>query len=189
MKIVALLGSPRPQGNSALMAQAFLEAAREQVAQTEAYLLNQMKIKGCQGCGKCKSESEACVVEDDLTPVYESIRGADVLVLASPVYFGDLSGQLKCFFDRTYAFANPDFTSRLAPGKISVMLLAQHAPQEMFDDIHPRYERWLKMFGFGENHLVRAVGVHEAGAVQDQPGVLEEARNLARQLVGQGGGR
>ena len=185
MKIVAVLGSPRPNGNSALMAQAFLETAREQGADTEVYLLNQMDIKGCQGCGQCKSESEVCVVEDDLTPVYDAVRGADILVMASPVYFGDLSAQLKCFWDRTYAFVNPDFSSRLAPGKKSVMLLSQGAAaEEMFNDIHPRYERWLKMFGFAENYVVRAVGVQGAGEVKDKPEVLNQARNLARQLVG-----
>ena len=51
MKIVAVLGSPRPKGNSALMAEAFLAAAQERGAGTEVYLLNQMNIKGCQGCG------------------------------------------------------------------------------------------------------------------------------------------
>src|SRR3974377_1322630 len=76
MKIVAVLGSPRPKGNSVLMAEAFLEVARERGADTEVYLLNQMHIKGCQGCAKCKTESQVCVVEDDLTPVYGAIRGA-----------------------------------------------------------------------------------------------------------------
>jgi multimeric flavodoxin WrbA len=184
MKIIAVLGSPRPKGNSALMAEAFLEVARELGAETGEYLLNQMNIKGCQGCGQCKTKSEVCVVEDDLTPVYDAIRGADLLVMASPVYFGDLSAQLKCFWDRTYAFANPDFTSRLAPGKKSVMLLAQGAPgEEMFNDIHPRYERWLKMFGFDDNYLVRALGVQAAGEVKNQPAPLEKARELARRLV------
>jgi multimeric flavodoxin WrbA len=189
MKIVAILGSPRPKGNSALLAEAFLTAARERGAETSVYLLNQMTIKGCQGCGKCKKESEICVVEDDLTPVYEAVRGADLLVLASPVYFGDLSSQLKCFWDRTYAWFNPDFSPRLAPGKSSVMLLAQGAgAEEMYSDIHPRYERWLKMFGFGENFVVRAVGVRDAGAVKDRPEPLERARKLAQDLVGQGEG-
>ncbi|MGQ9689268.1 MAG: flavodoxin family protein [Desulfobaccales bacterium] len=184
MKIVAVLGSPRPNGNSALLAKAFLEVARERGADIEVYRLNQMNIKGCQGCGKCKTDSEVCVVEDDLAPVYDAVRQADLLVLASPVYFGDLSGQLKCFWDRTYAFANPDFSSRLAPGKKTVMLLAQGAPaEEMFNDIHPRYERWLKMFGFVENHLVRAVGVQGAGEVKNQPETLAQARELARRLV------
>lgn len=185
MKIVAVLGSPRPKGNSALMAEAFLDVARERGAAVEVYLLNQMNIKGCQGCGQCKTKSEVCVVEDDLTPVYDAVRGADLLVMASPVYFGDLSAQLKCFWDRTYAFAHPDFTSRLAPGKKSVMFLAQGAPgEDMFNDIHPRYERWLKMFGFDENFVVRAVGVQGAGEVKDKAEPLEQARELARKLVG-----
>jgi multimeric flavodoxin WrbA len=184
MKIVAVLGSPRPKGNSALMTEAFLNTARQQGADTEVYLLNQMNTKGCQGCGKCKTESEICVVEDDLKSVYESIRGADILVLASPVYFGDLSAQMKCLWDRTYAWFNPDFSTRLAPGKKSVMFLAQANPAEnMFDDIYPRYERWLKMFGFTDNYLVRAVGVRDAGKVNDNPAVLEQARELARTLV------
>ncbi len=185
MKIVAVLGSPRPKGNSALMAEAFLEVARERGADIEVYRLNQMDIKGCQGCGQCKAASEICVVEDDLTPVYESIRGADLLVLASPVYFGDLSAQMKCFWDRTYAWFNPDFTSRLAPGKKSVIFLAQGNPsEEMFNDIHSRYESWLKMYGFTDNLVVRAVGVREAGAVQDRPEPLEQAKKLVQQLVG-----
>ncbi len=185
MKIVAVLGSPRPKGNSALMAEAFLTAARQQGVDAEVFLLNQMNIHGCQGCGKCKTDSEICVVDDDLKRVYDAIRGADILVLASPVYFGDLSAQLKSFWDRTYSFINPDFSTRLAPGKKSVMFLAQANPsQDMFDDIHPRYERWLKMFGFTDNYLVRAVGVKDTGAVQDQPETLAQAKKLAEQLAG-----
>jgi multimeric flavodoxin WrbA len=185
MKIVAVLGSPRPKGNSALMAEAFLTTARERGADTEVYLLNQMNIKGCQGCGKCKTDSEICVVEDDLRQVFDSMRGADIVVLASPVYFGDLTAQMKSFWDRTYAFINPDFSTRLAPGKKSVMFLAQANPDEgMFDDIFHRYERWLKMFGFTDNYLIRAVGVRDAGEVKNQPEVLEQAKKLAEQLVG-----
>ena len=185
MKIVAVLGSPRPKGNSALMAEAFLTTARERGADTEVYLLNQMNIKGCQGCGKCKTDSEICVVEDDLKPVYESIRGADIVVIASPVYFGDLSGQLKCFWDRTYSFINPDFSTRLASGKKFVILLAQANPNEdMFEDIYPRYERWLKMFGFSGSYLVRALGVRDAGEVKNKPATLEQAKKLAQELVG-----
>jgi multimeric flavodoxin WrbA len=185
MKIVAVLGSPRPKGNSALMTEAFLTAARERGADTEVYLLNQMNLKGCQGCGKCKTDSEICVVEDDLTKVYDSIRGADIVVLSSPVYFGDITAQLKCFWDRTYSFIDPDFSTRLAPGKKSVMILAQANPSEdMFNDIYPRYERWLKMFGFTDNFLVRAVGVRDAGEVKNKPEILEQAKKLAQQLVG-----
>jgi multimeric flavodoxin WrbA len=185
MKIVAVLGSPRPNSNSAAIAQKLLATANQLGAATEVYELNKMDFKGCQGCGSCKTKTDCCVIEDDLTPVFDSIKTADVLVMASPVYFGDLSGQLKCFFDRTYSYANPDFSSRLAPGKKSVLILSQGAPvEDMFNDIHPRYERWLKMFGFEPNYLIRAIGVQGPGEVEDQPEVLAQAEEVARKLVG-----
>ena len=104
MKIVAVLGSPRPQGNRASLARQFLAAARELGAEVQEYPLNQLDFQGCQGCRTCKTKSEACVLEDDLAEVLAAIKGADLLVLASPVYFGDIIGQMKCFFDRTYSF-------------------------------------------------------------------------------------
>ena len=113
MKIVAVLGSPRPQGNSNTLARAFLQAAGDRGAEVTEYLLNQMDFQGCQGCGGCKTKSQTCILEDDLTPVLQAVKEADLLVLASPVYFGDLSGQMKCFFDRTYSFFNPDFSCRM----------------------------------------------------------------------------
>ena len=68
-----------------------------------------MNFKGCQGCGACKAEKEKCVVQDDLTQVLEAVRETDVLVLASPVYFADVTAQMKAFVDRTYSFLKPDF--------------------------------------------------------------------------------
>ena len=184
MQIVAVLGSPRAQGNSSTLARAFLQAAREQGAETREYLLNQMDFQGCQGCRGCKTKSETCILEDDLTLVLSAVKDADVLVLASPVYFGDLSGQLKCFFDRTYSCINPDFSSRVPPGKQAVMVLVQANPDPaQFEDIFPRYERWLKLYGYDPVRLLRAVGVRDAGDIQAQAAVMAQAAALARELV------
>jgi multimeric flavodoxin WrbA len=186
MKIVAVLGSPRPQGNSNTLARAFLQAAAQQGAEVTEYLLNQMDFQGCQGCGACKTKRDTCILEDALTPVLEAVRDAAVLVLASPVYFGDLSGQLKCFFDRTYSYFNPDFSCRMPPGKQVVMVLTQGNPQETeFADIFPRYQRWFDWFGFGSRHLLRAVGVRDPGEVASQAGTMAAASALARELVAQ----
>jgi multimeric flavodoxin WrbA len=185
MKIVAVLGSPRPQGNSSTLSRAFLQAAGERGAEITEYLLNQMNFKGCQGCGACKTKCETCILEDDLTPVLQAVRDADVLVLASPVYFGDLSGQLKCFFDRTYSCINPDFSCRLPSGKAAVMVLTQANPDpENFNDIFPRYERWLKLNGCDPIRLLRVTGVREPGEIASQAAVLDSAAALARALVG-----
>ena len=169
MKIVAVLGSPRPQGNSAGLARSLLAAAQEQGAEVQEFSLNKMNYRGCQGCLTCKTKSDACVLEDDLAEVLAAIKSADVLVLASPVYFGDLSGQMKCFFDRTYSLINPDFSSRVPAGKKAVLVLVQANPDPaQFDDLFPRYERWLKLYGFDPVYLLRAVGVKEAGAIAGQ---------------------
>lgn len=185
MKIVAVLGSPRPQGNSSTLARAFLEAARERGAETQEFLLNQMDFKGCQACMACKTKSETCCLDDDLAQVLEALGKADILVLASPVYFGDLSSQMKAFFDRTYCCINPDFSCRLPAGKKAVMILTQANPDPaQFEDIFPRYERWLKLYGCDPIRLLRAVGVKEAGEVAQQAAIMDRAAALARELVG-----
>ena len=170
MKIIALLGSPRPEGNSAVLAKAFLDACQSRGAAVETHLLNKMQYKGCQACMSCKTKTEACILEDDMTPVYEAIRQADILVIASPVYFGDFSGQLKIAFDRFYAYLDANFGSRLPAGKQAVFILTQGMPEEeQFKDIFPRYETFMKWLSFDRNHLIRACGLQEPGAVKDRP--------------------
>lgn len=184
MKIAAVLGSPRPQGNSSTLAHKFLETARELGAEVRVYPLNLMNFQGCQGCGACKANMETCVQEDDLAPVLEAVKEADVLVMASPVYFGDLSGQLKCFFDRTYSYLSPDFSSRVPGGKKAVMILVQANPDEtQFADIFPRYRRWLTWFGYAPVYLLRAVGVKNPGDIRQQTAILDQAASLAREIM------
>ena len=183
MKIVAVLGSPRPQGNSSTLARAFLKAAGERGAEITEYFLNQMDFKGCQGCGTCKTKSQTCILEDDLTPVLQAVRDADLLVLASPVYFGDLSGQMKCFFDRTYSYANPDFSIRIPPGKTAVMVLTQANPDPaQFATSSPATNAGSR-YSAAPRHLLRAVGVGAPGDIASQAATLESAAALARELV------
>jgi hypothetical protein len=143
-----------------------------------------MDFQGCQGCMGCKTKSEACILEDDLAAALAAVKAAEVLVLASPVYFGDLSGQLKCFFDRMYSYIDAAFSSRLPAGKTAVMVLVQAQPDEnQFDDIFPRYRRWLAFFGYDPVFLLRAVGVKDPGDINRQAPALEEAASLARKIM------
>lgn len=133
MNIVALYGSPRKKGNSASLASRFLEKAEELGAGTRSFYLNTMNIKGCQACMGCKTKKDHCIVKDDLADVLEAVRETDVLVLATPIYFGDVSAQLKMFIDRTYSYLVPDFLnspepSRLKPGKDWCSSRPRHSP-------------------------------------------------------------
>ena len=189
--LVCLLGSPRPRGNSAVMAQTLCEAAAAAGAQVTTFALNSLTYRGCQGCLACKKEAEACVLSDGLTPVLAAVRACDVLVLATPVYFGEVTSQLKGFIDRTFAYLKPNYPhlprgerSRLAPGKTLVFVIAQgHPRQDLFTDIYPRYQYLLNWQGFTHSHLLRACAIYDQGAVAARPEVLAEARALGRELA------
>ncbi|MES9997642.1 NAD(P)H-dependent oxidoreductase [Desulfovibrio aminophilus] len=190
MNILCLHGSPRKKGNSADMARIFLDTAREAGAEVESVHLNGLEAKGCQACFACKGASEVCVLEDGLTPVLESARACDVLVLATPVYFGEVSAQLKTFIDRTFSFLTPEYArdkehrSRLSPGKTLVFLIAQGHPREdLFADIFPRYQFFFNWLGFTKSHVVRACGVYHPGDVQARPDLVKELAALGQRIV------
>lgn len=189
MKISCLVGSPRPHSNSAAIAARFTETAASLGAQIDTIVLNQLTYRGCQGCMACKTHSEKCVVQDDLAEVLESLKAADVVVLALPVYCSDVPGQVKCFIDRTYAYMPPNFMqgapSRVPPGKKLVYIVTQGAPvEEMFADVAKRYPEFLKRsMAFGDTYVIRGVGVGGGGAVGVPDQFLQQAEELARVIV------
>ena len=73
MKILCVLGSPRPNGNSATIAKRFIETAKKLGADVQTFELNKMTYRGCQACGSCKTKTEKCATKDDLTAVLDAI--------------------------------------------------------------------------------------------------------------------
>ena len=191
-KIVCLLGSPRPKGNSAVMARAVCQAAEAAGADVRTFALNTLSYRGCQGCLACKEEgSEGCVLDDGLTGVLTAVRGCDVLLLATPVYFGEVTAQLKGFIDRTFSFLVPGYAhaprgqrSRLAPGKTLCFVIAQGHPREdLFTDIFPRYAYLLDWQGFNQSRLLRACAIYKLGDAAARESLMDEARALGRGLA------
>lgn len=187
MKIATLLGSPRMDGNSASIAIRFTEKARKLGAEAEVFELNRLSYRGCQGCYACKKALDHCVLKDDLTEVLNSVRQADVVFLASPVYYGDVSAQLKGFIDRTYSYLKPDYItnpepSRLAPKKLFFALTQGHPDEALFADIYPRYSAFLKWMGFEETTLIRACGIGPASIDEVPEQILLEVDAAAVRL-------
>lgn len=184
MKIAAVLGSPRPKSNSSSLAAKILETAAAGGAQTKTFTLNKLSYKGCQACEACKTKSDHCVLNDDLTAVLEAIKEADAVVFATPNYFGEVSGQFKSFFDRTYSLLNPDFTSRLSKGKSSVLIMAQGQTNlNLYSDVFSRYEAWLKRYGFTRNYSLRMNGPRPANSVSQRTDLLTEAEKIAGRIL------
>jgi len=103
MKVVAFFGSPRIHGNTDLLLEETLKPVRAAGHEVVEFRLNFMNIKPCQNCGGCE-KSGVCIVPDAMTEVYDAIRTADRVILASPIFFFGLSGQTKIMIDRCQSF-------------------------------------------------------------------------------------
>ena len=189
MNVLCVLGSPRRNGNSAIIAQRFLKAAKDRGATTQSYILNEINYKPCQACYACKTKLDHCALEDDLTPVLNALVECDVVVVATPVYFGDISAQTKAFIDRTFSFAKPDFLNRpdpvrLTPGKKMLWIITQESPEEYYSDIFKRYGGLFETFAGFDTHLIRGTGVEAPGEVMHQDEVMVQAQEMAKKLLG-----
>ncbi len=184
MKITHISGSPRKKSNSRNIAEQFIYKAVEKGAESTSYILNDMDIKGCQGCYACKKGKEMCILKDDITPVLSEIYETDILLISTPVYFYDLPGQLKCFVDRMYSFAKEDWQtnpapSRLPSGKKVVFVQTQGAGEGLHDEIFGKYDAIFKMFaGFEECFVIR--GYNNADEIHEYK---QEAESLAYKLM------
>ena len=101
--VLVLASSARRHGNSDRLADEFIRGAREAGHQVEKIYLKDRKINGCLGCGACQRNGGSCVQKDDMSDIYEKWLAADVVVLASPVYFYTWTSQMKAVLDRTFA--------------------------------------------------------------------------------------
>jgi multimeric flavodoxin WrbA len=136
----------------------------------------------------CKTKLDRCALEDDLTGVLEAVRESDILVLASPVYYWEVSAQMKAFLDRTFSFFVPDFISnlqksRLEPGKKLVFILTQNNPDKnSFANIFPKFDHFFRAYGFTDTRLIRAFGVGAPGEVESHQEVMDLAVKTAEEL-------
>ena len=108
MNIVVLNGSPRANGNTAKMTAAFRGAAVDAGHTVNEFYVCRMNIKGCLACEYCHGKGNGeCVQKDDMQQIYAALKDADMLILAAPIYYHGISGQLKCAIDRFYSALYP----------------------------------------------------------------------------------
>ena len=142
MKVIAINGSPRKKWNTATLLEKSLEGAASQGAETELIHLYDYDFKGCISCFACKTKDGKsygeCAVEDDMTPVYERIKEVDALILGSPIYFGDVSGEMRSFIERLlFQYLVYTFPPKsLFPKKINVgWIYTMNVPEEFIQQV------------------------------------------------------
>lgn len=178
-KIIILNGSPRKNGNTAGLTEAFRKGAESNGNTVTEFFLDSMNIHGCKGCfGGGKNPESPCVQKDDMDKIYSVYREADIVVLASPLYYWGISGQLKCAFDRLFAVAECDPNYR-NPQKESVLVMA--AEGNGFEETLFWYDNLEKHIGWKNIGKVLCSGVMSVGDIKDNP-KLVEAYNLGASL-------
>ena len=108
MMVVGICGSPRKGGNSEFLLNEALAVAGERGFETEKLLLSELKADYCSDCGDC-SKGRPCPKEDDMKAILSALESADGIIVASPVYFGGMTAQLKAVLDRTIPLRRQNF--------------------------------------------------------------------------------
>lgn len=101
--VLGIVGSPRAKSNTGALLERVLAGAAAAGAQTELVVLRKLNYESCRHCGGC-DKTGRCVVEDDILELHANLRGAQHLVLASPIHFSGVSGEMKAMMDRAQAF-------------------------------------------------------------------------------------
>ena len=173
MNILILSGSPRKGGNTELLVEAFVKGA-SQKHHVEVVSVHDYKVNPCMGCNACfKSESNSCVQKDDMPLIYEKMAVADMLVIASPVYFYGLSAQLKAVIDR---FHNP-IRDTYHIKKTALLLVGAASLPELFDSILAQYRLCLNFFKLEDVGRVLVRGVKDKGDIQNTE-AIQKANEL-----------
>ncbi len=143
MKIVAIVGSPRKNGNTEILSAHALKAIAEEGIETEIISLAGKDIKPCNACMACMKE-EKCPIKDDLFPIYIKMKEADGIILASPVYFGSATALIKGLMERTgyIARSNGDPFKGKVGGALAV---ARRAGQNF---TFAQLTLWFQILGF-----------------------------------------
>jgi multimeric flavodoxin WrbA len=183
MRILAINGSPSRHGHGARIIEAILKPARKAGCRTETVRIYDHQISGCAACNHCKRAAEpACAVRDGMQDLYAKVMEADAIIVSTPVYMGHISGPLKTFLDRWYAFLDGKFRVRALPGKKLVVVVTSGAPAGSYADVAKYLRRWL-----GDFLKMVPVAVIEAGDLKrgsaPDPDILRKAERVGRSLA------
>ncbi len=188
MNILAFNGSPRRDGNGAALITAVLAEARKHGHRAEIVHLYGKRITGCLACDRRACDgwttaATACNSKDDMTAIVGKIIKADVLIVSTPVYMGQVSGPMKTFLDRWCVFFDRDFNVRFLPGKKVVTIVTSGAPPATYRDVSVYLKKLLAgCFKLKPAGSIVAGGLKGKRDVMKRAAVIRKARMIGSRL-------
>jgi multimeric flavodoxin WrbA len=185
-RVLIVKGSPRKNGNSAVLADQVAAGAREAGAQVESIYLHGMDISPCDACEACEASADAeCIIDDDMQLLYPKIREADAVVYASPIYWFTISAQLKLFMDRCYALGGDEVEDHGLAGKRIGVVLTYGDDDPFGSGAINAIHTFQDTFRYIPAEIVGFVhgSANDPGEIMANEDVMQKAYDLGRKLV------
>lgn len=175
--VLIISASPRRHGNSDLLCDRFLAGAQEAGHIAEKIFLRDKKINFCLACDACKKNGGTCAQKDDMAEILEKITAADVLVLATPVYFYTMNAQMKTLIDRTVA----KYPS-LGTKDVYIIVAAADCSKPAMERTIEGFRGFLDCYpAMSEKGIIYGTGAWQAGDIKGSP-AMDEAYEMGKQL-------
>jgi len=179
VKAIGIVGSPRKGGNTEILTSHTLKAITGEGLDTELIRLAGLDIRPCDACRICR-EGGSCPIDDDLFPIYTKMKEAEAIILATPVYFGSATAQLKALMDRTGYMS---YDVRPFAGKVGGPLVVARRAGQNFTFAQLMY--WFHILGFfmpGSTYWNIAFGRQPGEVGEDEEG-LRTAWNFGKNIA------
>ncbi len=188
MKVIAFNGSPRVEGNTEILLREAISFLKEAGQEVVLFNLNLMKIKPCQDCGGCESTGR-CIIDDDMTEIYDAIREGQRFILASPVFFFGLSAQAKAMIDRCQSFwCEKYLLKRPIPegpeGRKGLLIVVGGMKKEIgVQCSEATAKAFFRTISVPEHETLSFLGVDARGAILEVPDALQRTREASLRLL------
>ncbi|QLH74340.1 MAG: flavodoxin family protein [Methanomassiliicoccales archaeon] len=179
MLVVALNGSPREKGNTEILIETALGAARVIGAETMRLDIAKLRIEGCRECDGCREKGH-CVIEDDMAMVYDLIEKADSLIVATPIFFSGPSSQLKKAIDRCQCIW---VSGPIRKGRRAAIFAVGADPKANFRNTVSEVRSFLNTIGFRSDFELLVPSVFKKGEINERKEALERAADIGRELA------
>lgn len=174
-KVLIISSSPRKQGNSDILCDEFARGVIEGGNEVEKVFLKEKHINYCSGCGYCFENRGVCSQKDDMVEMKQKMIDADVIVMATPVYFYTMAGQLKTFIDR-----NCFFYTQLTGKEFYLIMTAADGTKDAMDRTIEEVRGYLSCIDDAkEKGIIYGIGVWNKGDIRNTE-TMKEAYEMGR---------
>lgn len=186
MRVLAIMGSPRIRGNTDLLLDEFLKGAQSEGAETEKIIVDKLKISPCKEYNACLRDGN-CAIRDDMDDIYPKLLDADVVIVASPMFFYGLTSQTKALIDRCQALWARKYILKQSPPdsgrKGAFIAVGATKGDKLFDGSILTLKYFFQAIGVEYVGELLVRGVDKKGDIQKQPTALTDAFKLGQRLA------